>query len=259
MEILSRAQRPRATAKIQVEAGSGVNREIGDWGEHDRIEPAADWGIIRPAGQWRLCFSPTEFSRRSTALKTHNRFINREQVNAHMTITYRLEPRDLRVFHAHFQKHSPAGRRMRLIAFLFLAAGVLFRAAMIEDTGMTIRVVTFAIEFPVFCIIYLCLIRLTRQIVLWRSLTTEKQRSVLCEHTITLTDDALLEVTPFNESKQFWKGIYQVVDTPGYIYIFTTQHSAQVVPKRAFADAEGAYRFYQYADALHTAAMSKVN
>ena len=195
---------------------------------------------MRPVRQQRLCF------------------IIREQVNADMTITFKLELRDLYVFNGYIQKHSSARRRLRLFAFMFLAAVMLFRVTTVEDADMTTRVVMFAVGFPVGCIVYLCLIWLLRRIALWRAFTAETQRSLLCEHTITLTDDALLEVTPFGEGKNLWKGVYQVVDTPEYIYIFATQYSAHVVPKRAFADAEEAHRFHQYAAALHAAAMSKV-
>jgi hypothetical protein len=95
---------------------------------------------------------------------------------------------------------------------------------------------------------------ISMRLVQWRSYTPEKQRSVLCEHTLTLADDALIETTPFNESRNLWLGIYRIVDTKDYIYIFTSLNSAHIIPKRAFSDAESSRRFYERAVSLQASA-----
>ena len=92
------------------------------------------------------------------------------------------------------------------------------------------------------------------RIMQWRSYTSDKHRSVICEHTVTLEDDAIVEVTPFNESRNLWNGIYRVVDAADYIYIFISLHSAHIIPKRAFTDGESTRRFYERAVSLHSAA-----
>jgi hypothetical protein len=91
----------------------------------------------------------------------------------------------------------------------------------------------------------------------WRSFTSEKYKSSLCEHTVTLADDALVEVTPFHESRNNWSGIYRVVDTADYIYIFVSMTSASIVPKRAFADPESSLQFYQKAVSLQSSQRAK--
>ena len=63
-----------------------------------------------------------------------------------------------------------------------------------------------------------------------------------------------MEVTPFNEGRNLWPGIYQIVNTADYIYIFTSLHTAHIIPKRAFANAEAVQQFYERAVNLHSAA-----
>jgi len=91
------------------------------------------------------------------------------------------------------------------------------------------------------------------RIMQWRSFTSDKHKSVICEHTVTLADDALVEATPFNESRNLWGGIYRVVDAADYIYIFISLHAAHIIPKRAFTDVECSRRFYERAVSLHSA------
>ena len=88
----------------------------------------------------------------------------------------------------------------------------------------------------------------------WRSYTSEKHKSELCEHTMTLADDAVIEITPFSEARNLWSGIYQVLDARDYFYIFIAENAAHIIPKRAFPDAESARCFYERAVSLHSAA-----
>jgi hypothetical protein len=43
-----------------------------------------------------------------------------------------------------------------------------------------------------------------------------------------------------------------VVDTADYIYIYLSVHSAHIIPKRAFPDADSARYFYERARKLHS-------
>ena len=179
-----------------------------------------------------------------------------------MTITYRLEPHDLRAFQRYGLKHLPNLRRIRYIYPVFIVGLSLWLAlsASDQDLGLSpgphvgFRVVYFGFLALVLWALWRGLEFLLMRMVQWRSYTSDKFKSMLCEHTVTLADDALVEATPFNEGRNLWRGIYQVVDTADYIYVFISLNSAHIIPKRAFPDAASARSFYERAVSLHATA-----
>lgn len=171
-----------------------------------------------------------------------------------MTITYKLEPNDLRAFLRYGQKHLPNARRARYIVNVGMIAVCLLLTFSSNDHRISFRIVYFCLWLLIFWTFMRIWLFITLRLVQWRSFTADKQRSVLCEHTMTLADDALVEVTPFNESRSLWNGVYRVVDAADYIYIFLSLHSAHIIPKRAFPDADSARKFYDRAVSLQSAA-----
>jgi hypothetical protein len=178
-----------------------------------------------------------------------------------MSVTYTLEPRDLRAFQRYCQKTLPGLRRMRRVMLvLFGCVSLWFVASadlpkdhhpfVIRIAVALTAVIFFLVLLGVWALLALVLTRLTQ----WRMLATEKNRSLLCEHTITLNDHALVETTAVNEARNNWSGIYQIKDDSDYIYVFLTLHSAHVIPKRAFPSPADVAGFVQQARQLHTAA-----
>ncbi len=171
-----------------------------------------------------------------------------------MTVAYKLEPGDLRAFQRYGQKHLPGARRARYIGAAWIVAVCLWLTLSADDHRIGFRVTYFCVLMLVFWAFIRLSVFVVLRISQWRSYTSDKHRSVLCEHTLTLADDALVEVTPFNEGRNLWRGIYQVVDATDYIYIFISLHSAHIIPKRAFLDVESAQRFYERAVSLQSEA-----
>ncbi len=173
---------------------------------------------------------------------------------AHMTITYKLEPHDLRAFQRYAQKHLPSARRVRYILWAVIVGYALLLTLSSDDHRLGFRVFYFCVTLILFWLIMrICMFVFTRAMQ-WRSYTSDKHKSVLCEHTVTLAEDALIESTPFNEGRNLWSGVYRVIDTADYIYIFITLHAAHIIPKRAFSDIESARRFYERASSLQSGA-----
>jgi hypothetical protein len=171
-----------------------------------------------------------------------------------MSITFKLEPRDLRSFQRYALKHLPSARRARYAITAAMAAFCLWQTFSTYDHRIGSSIVYFCVLMLVFWLFVRSWVFVVLRISQWRSYTSEKHRSVLCEHTITLSDDALVEVTPFSEGRNLWSGIYRVVDAPDYIYIFISLHLAHIIPKSAFPDAESARRFYERAVSLQSGA-----
>jgi hypothetical protein len=66
-------------------------------------------------------------------------------------------------------------------------------------------------------------------------LITRRSDSVLTKHVLEANDDALRDSTKFNESRYFWPGILEVVARPGFVAVYIAQHSALIIPSRAFS------------------------
>jgi hypothetical protein len=173
---------------------------------------------------------------------------------ARIAVTYTLEPRDLRAFYRYARKHLPGPRRIRHAVGVFLAAGRLCLAWSAHELSPGLRITYFFVLPVVFWGLFQLLTFVLTRIEQWRMLTSDKQRSILCEHTLTLADDALVEVSPFNESRMLREGLYRVVDTVEYIYILASVHSALIAPRREFLTAENARQFYEEAVRLHSKA-----
>jgi len=68
-------------------------------------------------------------------------------------------------------------------------------------------------------------------------------QGVLGEHTITLTDEALIEETSVNRGVHNWTGIKRMRFSKSYIIINITDAMAHVIPKRAFENTDEEKRF----------------
>ena len=169
-----------------------------------------------------------------------------------MTITYKLEPDDLRAFQRYGQKHLPSARRARYIIAVAMVSFSLLLTLTSDDHRIGFRIAYFCVLLFVFWLLMRVWMFVVTRIMQWRPFTSDKHKSVICEHTVTLADDALVEATPFNESRNLWGGIYRVVDAADYIYIFISLHAAHIIPKRAFTDTDSARRFYERAVSLHS-------
>jgi hypothetical protein len=66
-------------------------------------------------------------------------------------------------------------------------------------------------------------------------LITRRSDSVLTQHVLEANEDALRDSTKFNESRYFWPGIVDVIARPGFVAIYIAQHSALIIPSRAFS------------------------
>jgi hypothetical protein len=74
-------------------------------------------------------------------------------------------------------------------------------------------------------------------------LFTRRRDSALTDHVIEIRDDAIYESTRFNESRFLWSGILRLVERPGYVAVYVSQHAAHVIPMRAFQSKEQRAQF----------------
>ena len=171
-----------------------------------------------------------------------------------MTITYTINVKDVRAFGEYVRLKTPQGIRIvSTIIFILIAVQMTMT---LKDKSYTARIISFLLAFGLFSLIAKLLILIYTRIAEWRTLTPEKQKGLLCEHTITLTDEWIIETTSVNEDKKKWSGVYKVVDTKEYIYIFLTPQMAHIIHKRSFSSPGQSELFFKKAFELHAKAVA---
>ena len=77
-------------------------------------------------------------------------------------------------------------------------------------------------------------------------MVSRSNRTFLCEHTIAVDEDKLIEETEFNRTEHYWKGIVKVTKTRRYIYLFVGRNMAHLIPVRAFNEPAGADELFGF-------------
>src|SRR5262245_32236799 len=80
-------------------------------------------------------------------------------------------------------------------------------------------------------------------------------KSVLTTHTVTLTENDVVEESAAGSSNQNWKSIVDVRRTRNFILIYTQRHAAHLIPLNAFVSQQAADEFYNFA---HSAFMKSM-
>jgi hypothetical protein len=69
-------------------------------------------------------------------------------------------------------------------------------------------------------------------------LCSKKDKSTYTKHVVEVQDEFLLDQTQYSKSYFYWNGIVKAVRRPGYVAIFVTNHTACIIPTRAFSSKE---------------------
>jgi hypothetical protein len=65
-----------------------------------------------------------------------------------------------------------------------------------------------------------------------------KQRGVVGQHVLEITEQGLIERTEFNENLHKWASICRIVSIFGHLYIYVGDMNSYQVPKRCFSPLE---------------------
>jgi len=84
--------------------------------------------------------------------------------------------------------------------------------------------------------------------------TIKQNRNELCVHTLTLTDNEIIESTDHNQSRYLWSIIHKIDELSNHILIYINPALVHIIPKRAFATPDQMREFYQMAVALQKSA-----
>jgi hypothetical protein len=169
------------------------------------------------------------------------------------TVTFTLDRADVDAFQAYWRRHSPYSRRLRRVLWTTFILLSLLPAWLRYDDPVK-RVLAFFLAMAVFTLTNWLAGHLTRRLLSQHRAGGPPRPGSSGDHTVTLTESAVIEITRINESRHLWSGVHKVVEVPGYIFIFVTADLAHVIPKRAFPEASAASAFAARAKELLAAA-----
>jgi hypothetical protein len=148
-----------------------------------------------------------------------------------MRLEFRLRYVDRFLFNACHQFLSP------IINGFFIALAVLALVGELGNrsvSGAVVVALTFYVAMWLIQLLFLSLLLLTR-----------KSDSILAGHVFEVRDEGVCDTTEYHQSRVFWKGIKRVVSRPGLVAIYVAQHSAMLVPKRAFPSKDAVRQFIE--------------
>jgi YcxB-like protein len=124
----------------------------------------------------------------------------------------------------------------------FAIASLSVFQALPKDRDAVTQVITFAIVE----LVALSLLAAVFALSVVLSMASRKNKTVLTEHTIVLAEESFTEETPYKKTEQKWTIVQKLARTKSYILIYVAQHSAHIVPRRAFRDDAEWDAFYEY-------------
>jgi len=160
-----------------------------------------------------------------------------------MNISYTVKPADMGAFFAHNRRHNAKIKRARCTA-LVRAVIVSLIYAFIRSPDPRHEIAYFLANFLIVGSCTWFLGDLFLRVKQWHRFRKKDHTGLFCEHTITLTDDALIEVTPVNEATHPWSTLHSVIDSKKYIFIFVFANAAHIIPKHAFPSVEASHAFF---------------
>jgi hypothetical protein len=156
-----------------------------------------------------------------------------------MTIHYRNTFPDV----VHFvMYHYPRMRAMQVFIILsFLVLCWLFWGTAPSDLGAIGRLIYYFLMFLPFIVVLVIIV----PVVTILGMVSKMNKTFLTEHTMTITPDSLVEQTKYAKAEWHWRGIQAVRRTGQHLFLYVGQHSAHIVPRRAFASESERDQFYE--------------
>lgn len=182
-----------------------------------------------------------------------------QESNPTLSVSFEISHADLRAFQKHANRVLPAYKRGRWIIIIFIAILSYFPASSASaDQTLAFKLLTYAMVFGMIWLFSFIVSKLANLLNMIIRPDQKGLEGVLCQHTITIDPEGITEVTPVNQGRHLWKGIYRVDTTPEHIFIFIQQNQAHAIPRRCFASPSEAETFFQTASNYFRSATQSV-
>ncbi len=92
---------------------------------------------------------------------------------------------------------------------------------------------------------------------IWFMYSSRNNARVLADHRLSISSEGITAETAVSRQQHSWEGIPGVEQTARYIFIFTQEYAAYVIPLKAFSSPASANAFFADAERLWSAANSR--
>ena len=157
-----------------------------------------------------------------------------------MTIRYQNTFRDILAFCFYHYPRSPVVIGSYMVSFAMISF-VTFQS-LPKDGSIAAKVIVF-VMFEIVAFGILAVVFGFSTIV---GMISRRNKTLLTERTIALGEDGFISETPHSRSEMKWSIVQKLARTRSYIFIYVAQHSAHIVPRRAFQDAGEWDTFYEF-------------
>lgn len=160
-----------------------------------------------------------------------------------MTITYRNGFRDRLAFAAYHLPRKPLILLMTAAALLFFTFESVLPAArsLPADKPMVVRVIAFIF---VDVLLLICFAAFWAAITVVTMIST-KSKPLYCQRALTIGDEALITESEYGRSETKWSLVQKLARTRSHVFMYLSQESAVIIPRRAFESTTQWVTFYE--------------
>jgi hypothetical protein len=131
----------------------------------------------------------------------------------------------------------------RVVNWVMVIGTALFLSRSMSFEGLSVRIAAFF----VFAVVLTVVLFVATGLIASVSYVPSKNRGVIGDHRLTLTDETLTEETSVSRQTWSWVGVPKVSRTSAYVFIYVQQNSAHIVPTRSFPNPAEVDRFFEFA------------
>jgi hypothetical protein len=151
------------------------------------------------------------------------------------TITYRITRWDLFASNMTLWMRS---RVLQLMLVVLLGVNLWFGRSRYLGRASALEIALHALGILVFYVMFvvgtLVVVGLAMSFLL-------KQRGIICEHILEITDEGLVESTEMNRTLHRWSAISRIMNIFGYLFVYVGDQHSHQVPRRCIPPEQMAY------------------
>lgn len=154
-----------------------------------------------------------------------------------MNINYDLTKEDYIEYNLHFISTSQSMKKSifiqrYIISLIFLVSP--FIAVKITNAPLTYWIVVFIVVYVLWVAFYVRFLKRSVKKRIEKLVAEGKNTNIFGNHSLTLTEEGIIETSSSGEAKTNWSAVEKVYDTEKYLYIYISSINAYIIPVRAF-------------------------
>ena len=163
-----------------------------------------------------------------------------------MTIRFTLTFRDLLAFCRYHYPRSP----FVIGTFLFCMAllTVPLTQALFADPPKDLGLVTRTVAFIVFEMVLASAIVMIFGVSIVLSMISRRNKTYYAERTLTIADTGISSESQYGKTEVKWTIVQKLARNRRYIFAYTAQHAAYIIPRRAFSDEAQFDAFFTFCE-----------